>query len=76
MKYECTIRQDAWIFYLCTVEADSAEEAAEIARHAWRFGEPKLTFTESGHDGFDHAECEVEDCQPIDDDGQPMEASS
>lgn len=73
-KFECTIRQDAWQYWLITVEANDAEKAAELARKAWKTGDPKLV--ESGVDGFDHAECEAEDCELVDDDGNPTQPTA
>ena len=62
-KFSCTIRQDAWIFWNIAIEADNAEEAAKKAREAWRHGDANLV--EEGHEGFDEADCEADDCEQI-----------
>lgn len=61
-KFNVTVRQDAWIFHNATIEADSAEQAAEKALRAWKHGDETVVFTEDGYEGFDHADCEAEDC--------------
>lgn len=66
-KFRVTVRQDAWIYHEATIEAPNAETAAGDALHAWRFGAEDVKFTETGHDGFDHADCEAEDCELMED---------
>jgi hypothetical protein len=64
--YKVTVRQDAYIYHEGFVEADSAAVAASAARQAW-WGRATLDIplVETGHDGFDHVDCEPEDCELV-----------
>lgn len=61
MKYLVPILQDAWVRHEAVIEADSKEEAAEIAYRAWKEGDDDIKFEEVDSTTFD------EICDPRDD---------
>jgi len=60
-KYKVTKGQDAWIYYITIVEADSIEEANKIA------GSPDYEgkWEPDGEDEFDHYEIMEEDTEEV-----------
>ena len=64
-KFQVTLRQDAWINYVATVEADTADQAAQIAVRAWNDQDPSIQFESAGITEFDHVLCDPEECQVV-----------
>jgi hypothetical protein len=65
--YRIVVRQDAWINHEGYVEADSAEQAAELGLAAWK-GRTTLDVPlrpTGTSEGFDEAICEPDDCEEI-----------
>jgi hypothetical protein len=66
--YRVVVRQDAWINHEGYVEADTADQAAELALAAWKgkntLDVPLRPTGES--EGFDAAICEPDGCEEID----------
>lgn len=61
-KFRVRIRQDAWIFHDCVLDASSREDACETAIRAWKEGdENTVKFEDGGITDFDHIECDPED---------------
>lgn len=54
-RYKTGVMQDAWIYWETVVEADSKEEAQDIAMDMWK-GRIPSTLKEAGSNGFDHAD--------------------
>jgi hypothetical protein len=71
-RFRVTLRQDAWINHFAEIEAGTAEEAALLAERAWKTGEPNLTFTEDDVTGFDAIMVDPEECEEIDENGEPV----
>lgn len=59
--YRVAVRQDAWLYHCATIEADTKEQAAELALRQWNGDDIGVTFEEGDPIGFDDAECNPED---------------
>lgn len=64
--FRCTVRQDAWINHSADIEAGNAEEASQLAVAAFKTGDTSVTFEELFVSGFDHVECDPEECDLLD----------
>lgn len=64
-KFEVTLRQDAFINWVATVEANSKEDAAALVRAAWQGKENGVVLEKDDVHGYDNAECEEDDCEEI-----------
>ena len=64
-KFQVTLRQDAWINYLATVEADTADQAAQKAIRAWKDQDSSIQFEDAGVTEFDDVLCDPEECQLV-----------
>ena len=53
-KYQVTVRRDAWVNYVATVEADSPQAAASLAERAWKLGSTSVKFEETDMTEFDN----------------------
>jgi hypothetical protein len=65
--YRVVVRQDAWINHEGYVEANSAEQAAELGLAAWK-GKNTLDVPlrpTGDSEGFDAAICQPDDCEEI-----------
>jgi hypothetical protein len=63
--FRIRVRQDAWINHDGVVEAATAEEAAQLGEAAWKGDRPDILLSEDSSSGFDHAECDPEECEEI-----------
>lgn len=64
-KFEVTLRQDAVITWVATVEAHSKEEAADLVLAHWDGEENGVVLEQGDTYGYDNAECEEDDCEEI-----------
>ena len=64
-KFQVTLRQDAWINYVATLEADTADQAAQIAVRAWKDQDLSIQFEAAGVTEFDDVLCDPEECQIV-----------
>ncbi len=64
-KFQCTLRQDACITWLVTVEAESAAEAARYVESAWGDPDTPVVFEQDNAIGYDDATCDPDDCEEV-----------
>ena len=64
-KFEVTLRQDAVINWVATVEANSKDEAADMVLAQWNGEENGVELLRDGVYGYDNADCEEDDCEEI-----------
>jgi len=64
-KYQVTLRRDAWIVYLATVEADTPEQAAQKAERAWKDDDPTVKFEQDSIMEFDEVVCDPDECEVV-----------
>ena len=64
-KFEVTLRQDAVINWVATVEAVNKEDAAAMVLAQWNGEENGVVLLRDGAYGYDNADCEEDDCEEI-----------
>jgi hypothetical protein len=64
-KFQCLLRQDAVIFWSADIEAENAEQASREMLRAWNGERDDIELlSDFQAEGYDHADCDPEDCQP------------
>ena len=64
-KFEVTLRQDAVITWVATVEAINKEDAAAMVLAQWNGEENGVVLERGDAYGYDNVDCEEDDCEEI-----------
>lgn len=62
--YRAQVRQDAYIYHVTLIRAESAADACEAALDGWN-GDETIKFVDEGATGFDDGECDEDDVELV-----------